>query len=206
MACRMSGTKALPEPVLQNCQLDISKQTLVKFELKYKTFHTWQCVWNCRWRNAGLFVKAGGGGDELIIRIFMWADVTPKNWLVTAIPLRLTLLVLTCTNKSVTNNLWLPCSNGINFSNIYSRHPIGRWQPRTRGSRWDLPWQPVGQGMWHVVFVGSIGCLQAAGIRQWFPNAGLWWRQWYYLDRRCFLQVRNRIHQGSLYSHELTWI
>ena len=38
MACRLSGAKPLPEPMLTYCQLDPQEQTSVKFESKYKTF------------------------------------------------------------------------------------------------------------------------------------------------------------------------
>ena len=38
MACCLSGAKPLPEPMLQNCQLDTWEQTLMKFESKYEIF------------------------------------------------------------------------------------------------------------------------------------------------------------------------
>ena len=38
MACRLFGTKPLPEPMLADCQLDAQEQTSVKFESKYKLF------------------------------------------------------------------------------------------------------------------------------------------------------------------------
>ena len=47
MACRLYGAKPLSEPMQQNCRVDPSKQILVKFESKYKTFHSWKCIWNC---------------------------------------------------------------------------------------------------------------------------------------------------------------
>ena len=56
MACRLSGAKPLPEPMLQNCQLDHWEQTFLKFESKYKTFHSWKCIWNSHLWNDGHFV------------------------------------------------------------------------------------------------------------------------------------------------------
>ena len=44
MACRLFGAKPLPEPVLTYCQLDLWQQISVKFELKYKTFHSWKGI------------------------------------------------------------------------------------------------------------------------------------------------------------------
>ena len=52
MACRLFGAKRLPE-LLNYCQLDLWEQNSVKFESKYKTFHSWKCVRNCRLRNGG---------------------------------------------------------------------------------------------------------------------------------------------------------
>ena len=40
MACRLFGTKPLPEPMLTYCQLDPWEQTSVEIESKYKTFHS----------------------------------------------------------------------------------------------------------------------------------------------------------------------
>ena len=38
MACRLFGTKPLPEPMLMYCQFDPQEQTSMKFESKYNTF------------------------------------------------------------------------------------------------------------------------------------------------------------------------
>ena len=43
MACRLFGAKPVPEPMPTYCQLDPQEQTSVKFESKYKTFHSWKC-------------------------------------------------------------------------------------------------------------------------------------------------------------------
>ena len=42
MACRLISAKPLSEPMLEYCYLE---QTSVKFESKYKTFHSWKCIW-----------------------------------------------------------------------------------------------------------------------------------------------------------------
>ena len=39
MACRLSSTKPLPEPMLTYCQLNQPEPNLVKFEIKTKIFH-----------------------------------------------------------------------------------------------------------------------------------------------------------------------
>ena len=56
MACRLVGTKPLPEPALTYCQLDHEEQTL-KFEWEYITVHSWKCISNCRLRNVGLLSR-----------------------------------------------------------------------------------------------------------------------------------------------------
>ena len=43
---RRTGDKPLSKPVLGYCQLDPSEQTSVKFESKFKTFHSRKCIWN----------------------------------------------------------------------------------------------------------------------------------------------------------------
>ena len=40
MFFRLFDAKPLPEPILFYCQLVLKKQTSVKFESKYKTFHS----------------------------------------------------------------------------------------------------------------------------------------------------------------------
>ena len=57
MACCLSGAKPWPEPMLSYCQLDPWEQTSMKFELIWKKFHSWKCLWNCRLRNGGHFVQ-----------------------------------------------------------------------------------------------------------------------------------------------------
>ena len=57
MTCRLSGAKPLLEPMLQNCQLDPWEQSPVKFESRYKAFHSCKCVSNCRLRNGDHFVQ-----------------------------------------------------------------------------------------------------------------------------------------------------
>ena len=53
MACRLFGTKPLPESMLAYCQLDSWEQISVKFEFEFYRFHSRKCIWNCRlprWR------------------------------------------------------------------------------------------------------------------------------------------------------------
>ena len=46
VAC-LFGAKPLPEPVLTYCQLSSKpcRTDSGKFESKYKTFHSWKCIW-----------------------------------------------------------------------------------------------------------------------------------------------------------------
>ena len=44
MACRLIGAKPLFQSMLKYCWLDHQEQTSVKFESKYKTFHSWKCI------------------------------------------------------------------------------------------------------------------------------------------------------------------
>ena len=57
MAWRLFDAKPLTKPVLTYCQLDPWEQTSVKFESKYKTFHSRKCIWKDHLRNGGHFVK-----------------------------------------------------------------------------------------------------------------------------------------------------
>ena len=49
MACRLFGTKPLPEPVLFYCQLESWQQVSVKFESKFYHFHSRKCIWKFQW-------------------------------------------------------------------------------------------------------------------------------------------------------------
>ena len=62
MAFCLLGAKSLPEPLLIYCQMDLQEHTSVKFEWKYKTFHSWKCIWTCCLRKWSPFCP---GGDEL---------------------------------------------------------------------------------------------------------------------------------------------
>ena len=53
MACRLFGTKPLPEAMLANCQWDSWEQISMKFSFEFYHFHLRKCIWNCRlakWR------------------------------------------------------------------------------------------------------------------------------------------------------------
>ena len=56
-ACRLFDTKTLSKPIPGHCQWDPYEQTSVEFESKYKTFHSWKCMWKRRLRNGGHFVQ-----------------------------------------------------------------------------------------------------------------------------------------------------
>ena len=62
MACRLFGTKPLPEPMLAYCRLDSWKQISGKFESEFHHFHSGKCIWKCClpvWR------PSCPGGEEL---------------------------------------------------------------------------------------------------------------------------------------------
>ena len=46
MARHMFGTMPLPGSMLTYCHLDPHEQILVTFESKYKTSHSYKCIWN----------------------------------------------------------------------------------------------------------------------------------------------------------------
>ena len=47
MACRLFGTKPLPEPMMTYCQLDSWEQISVKSESELYHFHSIKCIWKC---------------------------------------------------------------------------------------------------------------------------------------------------------------
>ena len=47
MACCLFSTKPLSKPMLSHCQLDPWEQTSVKFQSKYNTFYSRNCIWKC---------------------------------------------------------------------------------------------------------------------------------------------------------------
>ena len=71
IACRLFGAKPLPEPMLPYCQLDLWEQTSVKFESKYKPFHSWKCTWICRFGNGWYFVQ----GEKLRLDHFRYLSL-----------------------------------------------------------------------------------------------------------------------------------
>ena len=61
MACCLSSTKPLPEPLLPYCELDSWEQISVKFASEFYDFHSRKCNWKCllsKWR------PFYSGGDE----------------------------------------------------------------------------------------------------------------------------------------------
>ena len=88
---------------------------------------------------------------------------------------------------------WIDCLRRVSsLETSRSRHPIGWWQPRLRGSRGSLPWQPMGYGVWRQLGkCGRCGCLQSARVH-WRYTSGrqrVWVRHWSNLDGRGRLQV-----------------
>ena len=67
MACRLFGAKPLSEPMLGYWQYDSQEQTSVKFESKYKTFHSRKCIWKYCLRNGVHFVLVEMRSMELHI-------------------------------------------------------------------------------------------------------------------------------------------
>ena len=65
MACRLFGAKPLSEPMLDYCKLDPWEQTSVKFESKYKTFHSRKCIWKDRQQNNNCYLRRN-------VRYFQW--------------------------------------------------------------------------------------------------------------------------------------
>ena len=62
MACRLFVAKPFSKPVLAYCQLDPGEQTPVKFESKYKTFHSQKAYENIVYEMAAILSVE----DELI--------------------------------------------------------------------------------------------------------------------------------------------
>ena len=53
MACHLSGTKPLSEPILDYCQLNPWE----KFESKHCNFHSRKCDWKCRLQNVSILSR-----------------------------------------------------------------------------------------------------------------------------------------------------
>ena len=58
MACRLFRAKPLSEPMQTYYQSDLKKFSLMKFYLKFKSFHSRKCIWKCCLQNGGHFVSA----------------------------------------------------------------------------------------------------------------------------------------------------
>ena len=56
MACRLLSAKLLSKPMPACCQLDLQEQTSVKFNSKYKNFHSQKCISKYRLQNGDHFV------------------------------------------------------------------------------------------------------------------------------------------------------
>ena len=64
MACRLFGAKPLPEPMPTSCQLDTYEQNSVKFESKFKVFHSQNVFENIVGQMKAILSR----GDELITK------------------------------------------------------------------------------------------------------------------------------------------
>ena len=82
IACRLSGAKPFPELMLPFCHLDPWEQTSVKFESKWKTFHSWKCLRSCRLWNGGYFVqgemKFNARKTISVLRYMTYETLLPK--------------------------------------------------------------------------------------------------------------------------------
>ena len=64
MACRLVGTKPLPEPVLIYSNLKAQEQTFVKLNEKHDAFHQRTCIWKCHLQFIGHFVSVPLGQHQ----------------------------------------------------------------------------------------------------------------------------------------------
>ena len=82
IACRLSGAKPFPELMLPFCHLDPWEQTSVKFESKWKTFHSWKCLRSWRLWNGGYFVqgemKFNARKTISVLRYMTYETLLPK--------------------------------------------------------------------------------------------------------------------------------
>ena len=51
------GAKPLSEPMMTYCQLNHKEHISMKYYLKFRSFHSRNCIWNCRLWNGGHFVS-----------------------------------------------------------------------------------------------------------------------------------------------------
>ena len=58
MACRLFGTKPLPEPMVAYYQLGPWELISVKFGYEFHHFHSRKCIWKCRLQNGSHYVLA----------------------------------------------------------------------------------------------------------------------------------------------------
>ena len=99
MACRLFRAKPLSEPMQTYYQSDLKKFSLMKFYLKFKSFHSRKCIWKCCLQNGGHFVSASmcfkcwsitdtGPGGHLkntssyiseLLNFHLWMEYTSSN-------------------------------------------------------------------------------------------------------------------------------
>ena len=58
MACRLFGIRPFSETMMYYCHLDPEEKPSVKFDSKFKHFHSWKCLWKFHLQNHGHFVSA----------------------------------------------------------------------------------------------------------------------------------------------------
>ena len=78
MACRLFGAKPWSKLILVYCQLDAKEQTSVKFQSKYKTFHSRKCSWKYLLWNGGLVVL----GEMSWCLVPQWNIDVSENWVI----------------------------------------------------------------------------------------------------------------------------
>ena len=76
MACRLFGTKPLPEPVLAYFQLDSWEQISMQFGSQFNHFHSKNAFQNIACRNGGQFVQ---GETNQVISPSSWFQVIPQR-------------------------------------------------------------------------------------------------------------------------------
>ena len=93
---------------------------------------------------------------------------------------------------NITATFRYPRGQWANFLTSFCSHPIGWWQTRMRGMRWNWSWQPMGYRMWRRMgLLRRRSCLQRTGVYQRYihgPNE-VRGRLWSYMDGQCWLHV-----------------
>ena len=158
MTCRLFGAKPLPEPMLVNCPLDPWEQTSVKFESKYKTFHSRKYIWKCRVRNIGHFVQGEMSQikeSEVFFSCMRHDMLTLSN-----------LLKLCFTHL---NHPWYPktASNSVN-TYFWMSSTLAWWQ------KINTVWVAMKFYLWHIFYFWTLthadNYTSTVGLYSWWPH------------------------------------